>query len=517
MGAVKPLEAPLLVASPRAGARWLAAHMPAFELERCGFGADERAVVVAERQSAVRVVALTPAARAEGLREGMTVAEARALVADVLIEHHDPEEEARDREALRRALGVLGDRVQILDGGEVVLEIRGLVGLYGGEQGVLRRVRARAEQLGHRVWLAVADHPRAAAALAGLDAGDVLVPPGDGARALARVPIEALRPSPALREAWLAVGVRTIGELARLDPAAVADRYAAEGAELHRVARGEASADWAWGQAESALVPVVMAFEEAEATTIGLSAQLEVGLLRLRSLLIQRARGVIDLDLRLDLDGEGPVHVPLVLARPSADVAHLLKLLRLRLERLVLPAPVVGLVLRVLQDGALSGEAGGLFDRREVHEALPELVTRLEEALGEGTVFRAQPVESWRAEAAWRAVPTIGPWVTEPEVLDDPVAWQEASAWRAPCPRPVTLRVPACPVRVEVVRGRPACVWVDRVPMPVGRAVGPERLAGAWWEDDGGQDREAWVVGLPDGDAWIYEERGRWYVAGWFG
>jgi hypothetical protein len=226
-----------------AGPRYLVAHLPGFRVERCGWSAHALVGLVAERQGAVRLVALSPAAREVGLAVGMTASEARAREPGVVLEPLDEDAEAADRAELVRCLEPWCDRVATLGLDALVLEVSGCAAWYGDEATLVARVRERLAELGHVAHFAVSDHPRASSALAacGIEA---IVPVGQGSEALAGLPLAALEPSPELADAWATLGLGRVGQLARLDAASVAGRWGAEGVELHRVARGQVGPAW---------------------------------------------------------------------------------------------------------------------------------------------------------------------------------------------------------------------------------------------------------------------------------
>lgn len=500
------------------GPRYLAVHLPAFRLERCGWSAGDCVVLVAERRNATRVVALSPAAREAGLHEEMTAAEARSLVAGLVIEPLDEEEEEADRRALQRAFEVLCDRVRRWDESTLVLEISATSALQGGEPQMLARVRSFAEGLGHRCVLALTDHPLAAVALAGLASADALVPAGRAAQALERLPIEALGPGEALLESLQALGVRTVGAWARLDAASVADRFGEEGRELHRVARGLPATPWTALPGLAPIGRICLVPEEEVEQLEGLRVLVRRGLVELQQALQARGEGVASLELRLELERGAPELLHLRVGRATSCPDVLLRLLSRRLEGLNLPAPVARVVLHAQEVVPARAHQEDLLERREVVEALPELLARLEDVLGEQAVVQAAPRSSWRPEQAWstcsarRAPP---PPLEIPKV--DPVAVQEAAQWSAPRPRPTLLRHPPQPIRVQAdAEGRPVALRDERGWWTFPRVSGPEPLEGDWWQVDGGYARVYWVVELPGGAAWIFEERSQWFLHGWF-
>jgi hypothetical protein len=77
------------------------------------------------------------------------------------------------------------------------------------------------------------------------------------------------------------------------------------------------------------------------------------------------------------------------------------------------------------------------------------------------------------------------------------------------------LLTPPAPVAVRRRHGKPAAIRWEGRRWVVTRAVGPEHLAGAWWDQP--YDREYWYCDTPRGSLLIYHARGtgRWWVEGW--
>lgn len=508
-------------ATPQPSApRFLVLHLPAFRLERCGFLAEDVAGLTAERKNAVRLVALTPAARAEGLREEMTATEARARVPGVALEPLDLHGEAEDRAALLVACGRFSDRVFALSETDVVLEVGATAHLFAGERGVLERVAQLASDWGHRHRLALADDPVAARALAVAGHGAVIVPAGGGAAALSSLPVSALFPDDELAQAMQGLGIERIGQWAALDPASIAGRFGERGLRLHRVARGQ-PASHEPGRWVVDPTPVV-----AEVVLGGPTVTLAPihfvlpGLLhQVVETLARRDQAVVRLVLRLVLDSGRTRHIAVSIGRPTRSVPVLERVVRARLENVKLDAPVVELAVEVEE---VSGEVGwqpGLVDRTEGDEALPELLARLGDALGPDALFAAEAVSTWLPEQAWRPVP-YAPDAPLPRVPTsgrvDPVdavqRWEE----ELPCPRPTRLLPELELVEVRHEQGRPLALRTRRGWEPVQRCEGPELLSSGWWRPQGGFERAYWVVQTSEGTMWLFHEQGRWFRHGWF-
>lgn len=512
-------------------ARYLAIHLPAFRLERCGFDADEVAALVAEQKNATRLVALTPAARAAGLGAGMTAAEARSLAPDVELLPLDEAAERADRAALARACGPLSDRVAFPWPDHLVLEISRTSHLFGGEARMAGRAVELVSGFGHRCRVAVADDPLGAAALTRLpDAPEapLVVPPGALAAHLAPLPLAALclestQGAVSLVEALRAVGIQQVGPFARLDPASVSGRYGAEGLRLHRLARGRPTFgdDLRWGDLDGEL-PRVSARLAGATSTLQVHFVLPGLLARLADHLASRDLAAVrlKLSLRLDRPGAPPVALHVGVGRPTRRPAVLERLIRARLEGLRLDAPAEELVLEVAEAVPEQGWQPGLTDRAEATEPLPDLLARLRDHLGDDAVVTPRLADSWRPEGAWRAVRVTTQLPREPRPrparVDDPVDAQDAWERALGAPRPTLLLPEPLPVQVELRGDRPILVRLPEGSSSVARAMGPERLEGEWWDPTIRFDRTYWVVDINGRIAWIFLEQGRWFLHGWF-
>lgn len=154
-------------------------------------------------------------------------------------------------------------------------------------------------------------------------------------------------------EALRRLGIGTLGELSRLPPSAVADRFGPPGLRALRLARGE----------DELLVPTVHGaweelIEEIELPEGTAGSQLERALELLvdRLLAAPRRRGRTLLGLRLGalLGDGGSWSVAQGLGRPTASARALRAVLLPRLEEL--PAPAVSLSLRAVGLGAPAAE-----------------------------------------------------------------------------------------------------------------------------------------------------------------
>jgi nucleotidyltransferase/DNA polymerase involved in DNA repair len=153
-----------------------------------------------------------------------------------LLEEGPRGEEARRFAGVVAGAGELCPWVHPVRLGVCALPARGPARFFGGEEAVVSLLAARLdEEAGEEVGVGVADGLFAAvlAARAGL-----IVPPGGTADFLAPWSVATLA-RPDLAVTLQRLGVTTLGQLAALPPASVSDRFGADAAACHAVARGE--------------------------------------------------------------------------------------------------------------------------------------------------------------------------------------------------------------------------------------------------------------------------------------
>jgi protein ImuB len=523
--------------------RWLVLHLPAFRLERCGYGASAMVVLVAPERGAERVVALTPGAVQSGLRRGMSASEARSLVPQLEVLPWDEAGEQVDRGELLRALQSISDRVSAPWEDTFLAEIS----RHPQPEAVTAQEAVRyARSLGHVARAAVADDPLAARAVAiwvAEDEGSVVVAKGEAARVLAPLPVSSLEPGQGLLsakeqgdlfEALRAVGIETVGQWAALDPAAVAGRYGPLAARLHRVARGgSAGLLGHWTRAGSRELPSVW-IEMAGATTRQeLLFVLPGAVAELSGALAEQDLAAVRLRILLRVEGStsglSTVSTGLRLGRPSRSARRLERLVGERLDRLALEeegASAVAFGLEVVEAAPERGWQPGLSDRAEASEAMPDLVARLADQLGDQAVFAPVLESVWRPERAWRRERFPRPPALSGRKVDrrDPVEILERREPVLPLPRPSILLAQPQPIEVGCEEGRPVRVRLGTTWRPITRTAGPERLWGEWWTRKP-LDREYWVVEVDGRTWWIYREPGAehrahaeraWWAHGYF-
>jgi len=338
-------------------------------------------------------------AEAFGVRAGMRLGEALARCPELALVPPDPERaEAAWEHALRRLEGI-GAAVEPGRSGEAFFEAAGLRGLWGGSlEGVLRRAR---KAIGPSVRLG-AGQTRLCAYAAALRArprrAPVIVPAAMTGAFLAPLPVGLLRDR--LSDEWERVdlpeklerlGVGTLGELAALPDAAIADRFGEAGLRALRMARG-GDEPLRPRRAHEELV------ERLELPEAASGPQLEraLGLLidRLLAHPERRGRSLRRLRLGAGLAGGGSWRSTAALRRASADPTRLRLALLPKLEEL--PGPAASLSLRALETGPAASDQAALGGsaQRNRWRRLAEAVRQARAVAGKDAVLRVLEVDS---------------------------------------------------------------------------------------------------------------------------
>jgi protein ImuB len=362
-----------------------------------------------------RIDVVSAEARAAGIRAGQTVAAARAKHAELRV-RVVAEDAVQEQLALLAevALG-FGPATSFDVAQDVVwIEVGGCAHLHGGEEALARALGARVKQLGHACRVAVADGPRIAAAVARFARGDapIVVPPGQGAAAMRALPVAALALEPDVA-AWLVdLGLPACGDLQKLPRRSLGTRLGARAHDVMQLLDGQDPAPLSvWRPPE---VPVERVELEWGATSVeALAFVLKTLCDRLAAKLQGRAMAAARLELVLKLDRalcEGRPHeatLDAVLPAPLARAADLLAVVRTRLERCELYAPVLAVTLRAPELAVAPSRTGSLLTPEpKADRALPRLVAELGAELGLARVGVLALVDTWSPDERTRLVPS---------------------------------------------------------------------------------------------------------------
>ena len=405
------------------------------------------------------------------------------------------------------------------------LDVTGIGVLFGGEEPLLAAAREQFVSQSYRVKLAIAETVGAAWALT------------FGGSSLASLPIHALRVPYETVDLLGQLGVKTTGQLMELPRDSLASRF---GERLPlRLAQllGEAEeviaphhpspsyeADWILDVPRDDWECLELIFQEL--------------LKRLTGAMQQRQEGAVRLVCRLDCAGTAPLRLEVGLYRPSAVTKHLWELVRMQFEQRRLPGPVGRLTVQVAQSAPLECRQSELFGGRilEGTRELSLLIDRLSGRLGMDAVVRPELARDPLPEKAFREVPLTG--TTNPKRrraspqsrvpshqslghISTPDSGLGTGDFRTSVLfRPLELLDPPVILEVmSVVPDGPPIRFCFRGQMHrVARNFGPERIETGWWRGPSVR-RDYYRVETTEGERfWLFRrlEDGAWGMHGLF-
>lgn len=477
-------------------------------------------MLYAPERGRLSVLACDRAAWSGGIRPGMALAQARALLPELVADDADP---AGDREALQ-ALALWcqwASPLTALDPPDGVwIDITGCAHLFGGEDGLMLRLHGQIKRSGYTARLALADTAGAAHAVARHTRNPVaVIPSGRHREALTSLPVVALRLPDETISRLLRVGIETIGQVAQAPRAPLVRRF------------GQALTDrldQAWGRLPESLSPL-FAREAAQAerhlvepisTAEAIMVVIEHLIGEVCVSLEARAEGARALALRCERVDGHMQEIAIGTSAPVRDPAHLARLLQERVEDIEPGFGIERMALEVTQaEGLRESVCRDMMEVETSAAPLTALIDRLCNRVGSERVFRLTERAVQFPEQAQALMPVSAPMPAE---APNPAREHDA-------PRPVRLLSPPDPVRMRDVHpdGAPkAFVWRRNIYL-VRAADGPERVWCDWWagpvED---RARDYWIVEDTQGERfWLYTAHngegpaaagGAWFLHGLF-
>ena len=501
--------------------RLLHLHLPRFPVQRKVLETPSLAhrpfALTEETKGQRRVAFASKAALAAGVRAGMSLTAASALVPELPNFPFRIEEEKKALASLGEALLSLSPTFELSPPEGLWLDAC-TAHLHRGEAGLAKAVIELCRTHGYRAGFCVASEKFTAKAIARHGGTGQLVPVQESARALAVLPLEALEGREAETVAPLrSLGLSRLGELAALPPGALLARLGGVGLRAQRLARGED---------DERLVAHVLPEAIVEGITLDWPAEsieplwfaLKTIFDRVGARLSGRRQAAIRLELGLRLDPTGAHAIPLMLARPTAQPKLLLDLSKHRLQEVTLSTPIAQVEVRVLEACADFGQQLSLGEAPQGDAALEVVLSRHATRLGEEALFSTELKDEHRPEQAFAQV-GFRPPRRERGLLSELPQQAVASAREEKAARPSRLFAsPAClDAEVDATGTLKGARLLGRRRKVVAMA-GPERLSGGWWERSpfGRDYYRVFFEGL--GPAWVFRnlEDGRFYLQGLF-
>jgi protein ImuB len=490
---------------------WIGLYLPQLPLEVfCPNWSSDSASVVLEQE---RVLALSPAAQAGGVQGGMRRGGVLMLMPEAKLYERSAEREAEALHAVAMALLQYTPLVAQAEESTLLIDIGASLRLFGGIRALCRRIRANMRALGFTASLSCAPTARGAWLLA-RHGGARSANMASLVRRLDRLPSALLPPARPFAAWFEGIGCFSLADMRRLPRPGLQRRCGRPLLDVLDAAYGMTPELFDWIEAPTAFSAKLELFdrvENAEALLFGAHRLL----LQLTGWLCARQLAVERITLQLEHErgrvARAPTLIEIVLAEPTWRDEHLVRLLKERLGKQVLEAPVIGLCLEALQVQAMAPPSDSLFpepggSEQDQLRMLELLVARL----GPDNVLQAAPQADYRPELA-------NVWVPVQQQIRAAVRDAQMPPDVLSLPRPSWLL--AKPIALLMRNHRPF------YGSPLKMASTPERIEAGWWSQT--QTRDYFIAeGEDHAHYWVYRERivgadqdsePRWFLHGLFG
>jgi protein ImuB len=487
---------------------WIALHLPRLPLEvfSPSWCTDAGSVVLEQE----RVLAASSLARAAGVQPGMRRGGVLMLLPEAQVHERSPQREAEALSAVAMAMLQYTPQVAEAEEATLLMDVGASLRLFGGVRALCRRVRANVRALGFSASLGCAPTARGAWLLARAGCRTVQMP--SLVRRLDLLDVLLAPPARAFASWFEGIGCASFGELRRLPRPGLQRRCGRALLDLVDAAYGLSPELHEWIAAPETFEARLELFDRIDDAELLLAGARRL-LLQLTGWLCAHQLAVERITLQLEhergREARAPTSVEVALAEPAWRDEHLVRLLKERLAKLTLEAPVIGLGLAAKQLQPMAPLSESLFpEPGGTEEDRMRMLELLVARLGADNVLQALPMADYRPEQA-------NLWVPVQQKVSDKARDARMPPDVMSLPRPTWLL--AKPIALLMRDHRPF------YGSPLRMASNPERIEAGWW--NGPQTRDYFIAeGQDHALYWVYRERigaddtePRWYLHGLFG
>lgn len=467
---------------------------------------DQAVAIVEGSGSSAHLVAATRRARTKGIRPGLSLTQARAILPKLIARGRDPECERTAQEALFEVAETFSPRIEDAGEGIVFADVTGMERHFDSETTLAKAAIRAADSIGLPARVGIAASKLAARVAAESPKSPTVIDPGKESEFLAPLPLTRLTPELDAASTLRRWGITSIGELAGLPESEVASRLGEIGRELHYAARGvdprpliprPQPPDFREGMdLEWPLVALEPFLFIANAALDRLTKRLEIQGFACRRI-----------ELTLTLEPEGFYARAIDLPAPTRDVKTILTLLRLDLEKNPPGAPVVAFSIVAHPDRPRRAQLSLFGPPALSPEKLATTIARLISLLGENGVGMPMSVDGHLPERY--ALGDYAP-PPPPDMRRKPQKSRGLLAvrvFRPPVPVEVIIRENGGETQIASIKGEGDLSGNVRL------SSGPWRIEEGWW-NEAPAAREYWDVELERGGIYrVYQGTATdWFV-----
>jgi protein ImuB len=418
------------------------------------------------------ITAVNVPAQLQGIRIGMFLADAKAILSDLEVQDDNPALTATALHYLALWSVRYTPTVATDSADGLMLDITGCPHLWQGEEPYLYSIINRLKNYGFDVRGTIADTPGAAWAIARYAKYQLIVQPGEHTQVLLSLPPAALRLSLPVLNLMARLGFYCIADLTANPRSALRRRFGEQC--LLRL-------DQAMGRVEEFIEPVQLPEPYSERLPclepIVTHTGIEIALARLLDTVCTRlekeGKGLRAAILKCYRVDDRIIQIQVGTTRPTHRAQHLMKLFAekigsiqpdLGIELFILDAPIVEDAAP--RQGSLWQSPGGLRDPQ-----LAELLDRVANKFGQKVIERYLPADHHLPEHALQPAANL---------TDQP-----ASPWPADLSRPFYLLPTPEPIQVTFPTPDypPMLIQYKNRLLTIKHALGPEQIMDEWWID----------------------------------
>ncbi len=491
---------------PSGSGLWIYLHFPLLPLEMLCTEADPGPVVLLDERRA-RLWLCNSQAEDKGLRPGMATATACSLCPQLTILPRQLQRETEQLEALAIQAGRFSAHISLQPNDGLLLEVASMLDYFGGFSLLCQQLNGELERLGFSCHIASGHTPLSARLLA-RSGGFIADSKARHLQQLQQLPVEALELDNRTTERLTGMGLFRLQQLLTLPRDELASRLGPQLLVIIDRLTGHQPDPPHYFTPPQNFCRRLELLHEIESS--------QALLFPLRRLLAElegflQSRQLQAITLELNLTGRQPLHTtaeqhPLCIRLTHSQGEHRseawLELWRLRLERLELQQPVIALQLAASRFRNRGDGAQDLFAPQQLQESPELLLSRLQTRLGADCIHHLSLKADHRPEQSWQRLQPeqrmLQPTASEQRQLLREARRRIRPGWLLERPR----KLPADQIRQQLIR----------------LLRGPERIVTGWWDDQPVR-RDYYTARWPDGRlGWLYrDDRGHWYLHGWFG
>lgn len=458
------------------------------------------------------ITAANAIAQAQGINEGMVVADARVIIPSLTVLDDKPNLSNKLLTGLAEWCIRYTPVVAVDLPNGLLLEATGCAHLWSGEKDYLKTITARLKDIGYNSRAAIADTIGTAWAIARYGQDSLIIGNGMQSAALLSCPSAALRLEADIIERFDKLGLRHIRDFIGIPRSALRRRF---GPEFLR------KLDLALGHEEEIIHPVHpiepyherLPCLEPIITATGIEIALQRLLESLSHRLQKEQKGIRVAILKCyRIDGKME-KIEINTSCATHNARHLFKLFEIKLPTI---EPALGIELFTLE--ALKVEDVSPLQEKLWEKTcglenseLSQLLDRLAGKIGSAHIHRYLPDEHYWPERSIKLASSIGE--------------KGTTTWRIDRPRPLQLLNNPEPIEVTApIPDYPPMLFRHKGKLhKVIKADGPERIEQEWWLQEG-QHRDYYYVEDEEGCRyWLFrsghytdDKSYRWFIHGFF-